>query len=160
MIRNPFARTRRPRPTDPEPYTRLDVLDGLPGREAQFSQCDETCTAEHARTRYESQWADVLAAEEVGGDLAAMAAPGDWPLGDYGKYEIEPEERATHRRDAVALDLQVSVAEFTEVMEDLAAALRGGDLTRTAVRPGLPIPTTSTPIYRACLAGHVGAEVA
>jgi len=83
---------RRPRPTDPEPYTRLDLLDGLPGR-----------------TRYDAEWPDVLAAEAPGGDLAAMAAPPDlylgldwrdvdvWPadqsdLSGWGEgYEIEPE---------------------------------------------------------------------
>ena len=102
---------RHPRPVDPEPYTRLDVLDGLPGR-----------------TRYDAEWPDVRAAERdepwelpllraqdavlaewvaaewsslppvfaphsfVGGDLAAMAAP--WPgmaRDDLGVY-AEPVE--------------------------------------------------------------------
>ena len=48
-------------------------------------------------------WADLVTHDttceaEVGGDLAAMAAPGDWPVWDYGEgYEIEPEERAVAR---------------------------------------------------------------
>jgi len=76
---------RRPRPVDPEPYTRLDRLDGLGTRltniqvlgRDRYAQCDETCTADCGackgrrfgpyalppRTRYDAQWPDVFAAE-------------------------------------------------------------------------------------------------
>ena len=85
---------RHPRTTDPEPeYSRLDRLDGLPGR-----------------TRYDAEWPSVLAAEAraqeridfplltLPADQSGFTALADWPVWDYGEgYEIEPEERAAVR---------------------------------------------------------------
>ena len=93
MIRNPFARTRRPRPTDPDPeYSHLDRLDGL-------------------GTRYDAQMPDVRAAEAPGGDLAAMAAP--WPgmaRDDLGTYAEPVKPRGRHRQtdplDLILADLR------------------------------------------------------
>jgi len=120
---------RHPRPVDPEPYTRLDYLDGLPGR-ASGGLIATGGTAiigagdrVYPLTRYDAQWPDVIAAETppkwadlfgidpefVGGDLAAMAAPADW-----GEYDIEPESVTVH----IAAD----VSRFNEAMAQAHAA--------------------------------------
>ena len=109
---------RRPRPTDPEPFT-----------------------------RYDAQWKDVLAAEApgdewsslppvfaphtfVGGDLAAMAAPADYGEG----YDIETEAtllevnadaltaRNTFARPAT-IRLAADVSRFTDAMARAQAAI-------------------------------------
>ena len=149
---------RHPRPVDPAPeYSRLDRLDGL-------------------GTRYDAEMPDVLAAEGglalgraldlavfaphsfVGGDLAAMAAPGDWPVWDYGEgYEIEPEERAVRYvgwdENTRAIANRIRARRAVANLPMVRAAATAYDL-------GLPVPLRSDPpIYRACLAEFAGAGV-
>ena len=111
MIRNPFARPRRPRSDDPDPHTRLDRLVLL------------------RRTRGDAQWPDVLAAEgglalgraldlvDLPADQSGFTGIADWPVWDYGEgYDIETEERAVTDPGFVWVRLAADVTRFTEAM--------------------------------------------
>ena len=110
------------------------------------------------RTRYDTEWPDVRAAEtpaplaDLPADQSGFTALVDWPVWDYGEgYEIEPEERAVVHHGSVAGC--ALCADLPDLPMVRAAA--------TAYDLGLPAPLRSDPpLYRACLSHHVGAGVA
>ena len=68
-------------------------------------------------------WAHLsVAAAATGGDLAAMAAPADWPVWDYGEgYDIEPEERATYVHPAdIGLAATLAADAYGRIKADCA----------------------------------------
>src|SRR5674476_29385 len=135
---------RRPRPTDPDPYTRLDRLDGLPGR---VRECPE-CVALRRRARTAApKWADLFGIDpEFPADQSGFTGIADWPVWDYGeRYEIEPwPDAVVHHGSVAGCALCADLPDLPMVR---AAA--------TAYDLGLPAPLRSDPpIYRACLAGH------
>jgi len=194
------GRAWRSRPVDPNPeYSRLDRLDGLHTRltnvqilgRDRYAQCDETCTADCGAckgrrfgpyalplpTRYDAEWPDVIAAEAPGGDLAAMAAPADWPeFSGWGEgYEIEPETRIVIHHQAAhahAVAIGDAIAEVVAAMRTAETDLRAdgrayetGRRSRTEAaamrhaRAALDDRTRGARDAAWILAGHVGAGV-
>ena len=92
---------------DPNPeYSRLDRLDGLPGRDyrhlsaAELADAAAWLKAHPGRTRYDAQWPDVLAAEgglalgraidlaDLPADQSGFTALADWPVWDLSLIHI------------------------------------------------------------------------
>jgi len=146
-----FRRHPRPVDPEPE-YSRLDRLDGLGTRIDRLDHLDGPHTRYDSQwpdvraaetpggdsdptgpawfgdlsplqAKVNETWAHLsVAAAATGGDLAAMAAPADWPVWDYGEgYDIEPEERATYVHPAdIGLAATLAADAYGRIKADCA----------------------------------------